>query len=113
MHTQPLERVDQGMRKAVQPVAMRDDALALHIVEHFAHLLRRKFVVIEKRNEAGDRPLKINVVFPERIVRVDEKGLGKQASGLWLLAFSHSWLLFNRCCSKDVRSDWSVWRHQT
>jgi len=39
-------------------------------------------VVIEKRNEVGNRPLKINIVFPKRIVRVDQKGLWRQALGL-------------------------------
>src|SRR6202522_876097 len=77
-NAQPFKSVHQRMPKAVQPVAMRNNAFALYIVKHLAHLLRRKFVVIEKRNELDDRPLKINVVFPKRIVRVDEKGLGKQ-----------------------------------
>jgi hypothetical protein len=39
--------------KAVQAVAVLHDAFALHIVEHFAHLLGRKLVMIEKRNEAA------------------------------------------------------------
>ena len=89
MNSQPFERANQRMPKAVQPIAMRDNALALHIVEHLPHLLRRKFVVIKKRNELGDRPLKIDIVFPKRIVRVDQKVLAKQALGLWLLASSY------------------------
>ncbi len=32
--------------------------------------------MIEKRNEADDGPLEIDVVLPERIVRVDQQGLG-------------------------------------
>jgi hypothetical protein len=35
-------------------------------------------VVIEKRNKLGDRPLKVDVIFPERIVSVDEQSLGIQ-----------------------------------
>src|SRR5580658_6747618 len=61
LHAKPLKRVHQCVRKAVQAVAMLHDAFALHIVEHLAYLLRRKLVVIEKRNEAGDRPLKVNI----------------------------------------------------
>jgi hypothetical protein len=34
--------------------------------------------MIEERNEARNRALEINVVFPERIVGVNEKGLGIQ-----------------------------------
>src|SRR5580658_9155220 len=74
------------MPKAVQSVTVRDDALALHVIEHLAHLLRREFVVVEKRNEAGDCPLKINIIFPKRIVRVDQKCLWKQSSSSRLLA---------------------------
>ena len=32
-------------------------------------------MVIEKRNEAGDRPLEVDVVLPERVVGVDQEGL--------------------------------------
>jgi hypothetical protein len=62
----------------VQSITMCHDALALHIVKHFANLLGRKFVVIQKRNELRDRPLEIDIVFPERIVGVNEKVLGMQ-----------------------------------
>jgi hypothetical protein len=61
------------------------DAFPLHIVKHFPNLLRRKFVVIEKRDEPGNCSLKVNVVFPKSIVGVDEKSLRKQY--LWLKAF--------------------------
>ena len=68
------------MREAVQAVAVLHDAFALDVVEHFAHLLGRKFVMIQKRDEARDRALEVDVVFPERVVGVDEEGLGGQAS---------------------------------
>jgi hypothetical protein len=55
----------------MQAVAVSHNALALHVVEHFAHLLGRKLVVIEKRNEMLDGPLEIDVVLPERVVGVD------------------------------------------
>jgi hypothetical protein len=76
LHAEPLKRIHQRVRKAVQAVTVLHNALALHIVEHFAHLLGRKLVMIEKRNEADDGPLKVNVVLPERVVGVDQKGLG-------------------------------------
>ena len=76
LHAEPLKRIHQRVRKAVQPVAVLHNAFALHIVQHFAHLLGRKLVVIEKRNETRDGALEVNVVLPERIVGVDQQGLG-------------------------------------
>ncbi len=73
---QALKRIDQRMRKAVQAVSVLYDAFALHIVEHLAHLLGRELVMIEERDEAGDGALEIDVVLPERVVGVDEEGLG-------------------------------------
>ena len=84
---QPLKRVDQRVGEAVQAVAVLHDAFALHVVEHFAHLLGRELVMIEKRNKAGDGALEVDVVLPERVVGVDEEGLAGQAQ-LWLLAFT-------------------------
>jgi hypothetical protein len=78
IHAEPLKRMYQRMCKAVQSVAVLHDTFALHIVEHLAHLFGRKLVVIEKRNKLGDRPLKVDVIFPERIVSVDEQSLGIQ-----------------------------------
>src|ERR1700683_2723900 len=74
LHAKPLKRANERMREAVQAVTMRDDALALRIVEHLAHLLGRKLVVIEKRNKLRDGALEVNVVLPQRVVGVDEKG---------------------------------------
>jgi hypothetical protein len=34
--------------------------------------------MIEERNELLDGPLEINIVLPERVVGVDEEGLGIQ-----------------------------------
>ena len=76
-NAQAFEGVDQRMREAVQAIAMCHDAFALHVVEHFAHLLGRELVMIQKGNEAGDGPLEVNVVLPERVVGVDEEGLGR------------------------------------
>jgi len=44
-------------------------------------------VMIQKRDKAGNGPLEVDVVLPERIVGVDEEGLGRQAFALslWLL----------------------------
>ena len=75
IHAEPFKCIHQRVRKTVLPITMLYHALALYIVQDFAHLLGREFVVIEKRNEARDRTLKVNVVFPEGVVCVDEEGL--------------------------------------
>jgi hypothetical protein len=36
-------------------------------------------VVIEEGNKAANSSLEVNVVLPERIVRVNQEGLGKQS----------------------------------
>jgi hypothetical protein len=35
--------------------------------------------MIEKRDEAGDGPLEVDVVFPQSVVGVNEESLGKQS----------------------------------
>jgi hypothetical protein len=67
------------MREAMQSVPMCHDALALHIVQNFADLLGRKLVMIQERNKLRNGALKVNIIFPERIVGVDEQGLRQQA----------------------------------
>jgi hypothetical protein len=38
-------------------------------------------MVVEERNEVGDGALEVNVVFPERVVGVDEQGLAGRELG--------------------------------
>src|SRR5947207_97005 len=80
LDAQALKGVNQRVRETVQSIPVLHDAFALHLVEHLAHLLGRKLVVIQKRNKASDGPLEIDVVLPERVVSVDEESLGRQAS---------------------------------
>src|ERR1700730_14737660 len=88
IRTQPLKRLSQRVRKAVQPVPVGHNALALDVIEHSANLFSRKFVMIEKGNKAGDGPLEVDVVLPQRVVSVDKKGLRRQAVSSWPLALS-------------------------
>src|SRR3954465_15261817 len=80
LRTQAFERIHQRMGKTVKAVSVLHDAFALYVVKHFTHLLRRERVVIEKRNEASDGTLEINIVFPEGIVCIDEESLAGQGS---------------------------------
>ena len=63
------------MREAVQAVSMADYALALHIVQNRANLFGRIFVVVQKGYETSDGAFEIDVVFPQRVIGVDEQGL--------------------------------------
>jgi hypothetical protein len=54
---------------------MRLDRFPLDFVQAFANLLGRELAVIEERDEVSDRALEINVVLPERVIRVDEQRL--------------------------------------
>jgi hypothetical protein len=78
---QPFEASHQRVREAMQPVSVRHDILALHIIQNLADLCGRILMVIEKRNELPDGPLEIDVVLPERVVRIDKERLG--AVGRW------------------------------
>ncbi len=73
---QTLEGIDQGVCEAVQAVSVFHNAIALHVIEHFAHLLGRELVMIQERDEARDGALEIDVVLPQRVVGVDEESLG-------------------------------------
>ena len=71
-----LKGFHQRMGEAVQAVAVLDDGIPLHIVQHQPNRLGRMLAMVEERNELRDRPLEINVVFPERVIGIDEQSLG-------------------------------------
>ena len=68
-----LKSLDQRMREAVQAIAVLDDGFPLHVVQHQPNRLGRVFAMVEERNKLGDRPLEIDVIFPERVIGIDEK----------------------------------------
>ena len=72
---QALESLHQRVTETVQTVTVAHDAVALDIVQNVAHPLGRVLVMIQKRNKIRDGPLEVNVIFPERIVCVDEQRL--------------------------------------
>ena len=71
-----LKGFDQRMRETVQAVAVFDDGFPLHVVQHQANHLWRVFAMVQERNELCDRALEINVIFPERVIGIDEQSLG-------------------------------------
>src|SRR5689334_8103210 len=72
---QAFEAVNQRIGEAVDAVTVLHNAVALNLIQPGAHLQRRVLLMVEERDEAGNRPLEVDVVFPERIVSVDEKCL--------------------------------------
>jgi len=70
-----LKTRNQGPGKAGQAVAMGQNGFALHGVEGLAHFGRRVLVVVQVADERGDGALEVDVVFPQRIVGVNEQGL--------------------------------------
>src|SRR5262249_32025989 len=71
-----LEGIDQCGAKAGESIAVLDYAAALDLDQLRVNLLGRVVLVVEKRDELGDRLVEVDVVFPERIVGVDEQRLG-------------------------------------
>src|SRR5216684_5109150 len=63
------------MSEALQPVAVSDDALAFHVIENLAYLSGRILVMVQEGNELSNGTFEVDIVFPESVIGVDEKGL--------------------------------------
>lgn len=82
-----LKAGDQRLPKAMQTIAARGYGSALDAVKPLANLLGVINSMVKIGDERSDCPLKINVVLPKRIVRIDEKGLVRRvADGLGFAA---------------------------
>src|SRR5581483_1331314 len=96
-HRKLLKRHYQRMCKAAQPIPMGDDALALDFIQDFADFRRRPLALIQKRNKFRNCPLKIDIVFPERIVGIDQEIL---RSRRWHLNESNGYPISRRFWEK-------------
>ena len=67
------KHLHQRQREALHAVAVLANVLALHVVQHLAHLVGRVLVMVEEGNEVGDGALEVDVVLPQRIVGVDQQ----------------------------------------
>ena len=70
-----LEAGDEGAAKAVEAITVGEDGGVLDAVEVAADLFRSVDTVIKVGDEAGDSALEIDVVFPKRVIGVDEQCL--------------------------------------
>ena len=88
-----LEAGDERAAEAMQAVAVGEDGRVLDTVEVAADLFGGVDAVIEVGDEAGDGALEVDVVFPERVVGVDEQSLvGRAAERLaWELMGGLIW----------------------
>src|SRR5579863_2786595 len=66
IEAEPFKCVNQRVSEAVQAVTMLHNAFSLDIVENFADLLGRKFVMIQERDKLRDGTLEVDIIFPER-----------------------------------------------
>src|SRR6185312_13484921 len=71
-----LKALDQRMREAVRPVTALQDRLALDLIQKCTDFMRRQVLMVQPLNEVGNGLVKVNIVFPERVVGVNEQGLG-------------------------------------
>src|SRR5215831_14644709 len=71
------------MREAVRPIAAFQDGLTLHLVQKRLHLLRRKVLMVQALDEVGNGLVKVNVVFPERVVGVNEESLRNHSQKIY------------------------------
>ena len=73
--------VDERTLKAGHAVSVCRDGCVFTAVQYLAHLGWGVPMMIEISDKAGDRALEIDVVFPQRIVGVDQQGLRREGSG--------------------------------
>jgi hypothetical protein len=66
-----------------------ENSFALDGVQSLAHLGGRVLVVVQIADEGGDGALEVDVVFPQRIVGVDEQRLAWKKMG-------HEFMVANR-----------------
>jgi len=78
--TQALEAVDERRGEARKPVAVREDGLALHCVQRQPHFAGRVLFVVQESDEGCNGALKIDIIFPEGVVGIDEKRLPGRVS---------------------------------
>jgi hypothetical protein len=71
-----LAKIPAEVRRAIA-VDLRVDAL--DVVQHIPHLLRRHRRMREEAGELIERALEVDVVFPERVVSVDDEVLACHA----------------------------------
>ena len=76
-----LKTGDQRAREAGEAVTVSEDGFPFDGVKGLTYLGGGVGVVVEIADEGGDGPLKVNVVFPQGVIGVDEKGLAGSESG--------------------------------
>src|ERR1700677_877100 len=54
---------------------MRLDGFTLDLIEMTPHFFSRVGVVVKMRDEVGDCLFKMDIVFPQRVIRIQEQGL--------------------------------------
>jgi hypothetical protein len=77
---QTLEAHDEGLPETGEPVSIGQGGFTLHLIQFFANLFTRVFVMIQVGDEGCNGALKIDIIFPEGVVGIDEKRLPGRVS---------------------------------
>jgi hypothetical protein len=72
------EAVEQGTLEAGHAVSVRSYGRVLAAVQYLPNLGGCVSVMIEIADESGDGAFEIDVVFPQRVVGIDQQGLGRE-----------------------------------
>ena len=79
-----LEAADERLPEALETVAVGGNRGSFDMVQTFAHFFVGVDAMVEVRDEGRDGALEVNIVFPQRVVGVEEQGLVLAIQG-WLL----------------------------
>src|SRR3954447_16006358 len=71
------------MREAVRAVTALKDRLTLNLIQKFPDFIRRKVLMVQPLDKVSYRLVKVNIVFPERVVSVDEQRLRNHAQKIY------------------------------
>lgn len=72
------------------------DGFALDLIEMTAHFFRGVSLVIEMRDKIGDRLFKMNHVFPQCVIGIDEQGLRLKKANR-LVRSTHQFIIDRPC----------------
>ena len=75
-----FEASDQRSPKAKKAISMCSDRGMLTVIEMFTDFGGRMTLVVEIRDERGDCSLEVDVIFPERIVSINQQSVARGTS---------------------------------
>ena len=106
-----LEAIDERAAEAVNAIAIRCNGPSLAMIEVLADLFGRVDTMVQVGDEGGDRLLKVDVVFPERIVGIEQERLVGVSGNIRMdRQRTHAPILMARECGGDGHRPRCVWK---